>query len=89
MCDLSWLEPKQWLILVRNGEELLADEPEEFDWFDETIDDVGNRWNEAIEIGEVWDRPSVPFHLIVVLKDATDDVPKSRFNTYAELDISG
>ncbi len=88
MSDLSWFESKEWVVVVHSGEELLADEPGELDWFGECIDDIGERWNESIELGEVWDRTSIPFHLLIVLNNSTENGGSSRFSDLPELVLS-
>jgi hypothetical protein len=48
-----------------------ADEvPDKLDLFRDTLYDAGDEWARPISLGEWWDRPAVPFH--VILHSETD-----------------
>lgn len=65
LTDLSWLEVKSFLCLVKNGERLLCTETIlDIDAFTGLLNEVGKEWSKPIEIGEWWDRPAVPFHWV-------------------------
>lgn len=65
--DLDWLRGFAYVIMIEEAEELLAEEPpDQLRLFSELIERVGARWAERISLGEDWDRPAIPFHVVLV-----------------------
>ena len=65
--DLDWLRGFAYVFIIERADELLADEsPDQLKLFSELIDRVAAGWAEPISLGEDWDRPAVPFHLVLV-----------------------
>lgn len=54
------------VIVVLQPDQLLADEAEgELFWFVQSLTSAARAWSSAIERGEWWDRPAVPFHVVL------------------------
>ena len=63
--DLTWLPAVGYLLVVKNADGVLADEPSsEVTWLFELLQRVCEAWAQPIALGEAWDRPAVPFHLV-------------------------
>jgi RNAse (barnase) inhibitor barstar len=69
--DLDWL-PRQagFVIVVDEPGEVLTDaDPGALARFVVLLRDAEERWAEPIEQGEWWDRPTVPFHVVLHVTD--------------------
>lgn len=72
--DLSWLRPRSgYVLVITDPEEVLvdSDRKDDLDWLVRTLVRAQGEWAAAVEKGEWWDRPPVPFH--VVLQFRGDD----------------
>lgn len=65
LTDLDWLPADLYVIAVVNARSLLAQEPVERASMIRTLEMVGREWAAPIELGEWWDRPAKPFHVIL------------------------
>jgi hypothetical protein len=80
LVDLDWLPPNGYVLVIMEANVILADEPlhPEFEQPSElavlldTLCRAAEEWNAAVTEGQPWDRPAVPFH--VVLEVASDRV---------------
>lgn len=69
--DLDWL-PRQagYVILVDDPDDVLADaEPAALAQLMALLRNAEARWAEPLEQGEWWDRPAVPFHVVLHLSE--------------------
>ena len=64
LTDLSWLNAAGICLLVVAAEHVLQNEGKEIGWLLELLQNAAEEWGEAVEKGEAWDRPPVPFHVI-------------------------
>jgi len=65
LTDLSWIQSAGYVIVVANACLLLRDEPpSELTWLMALLDRVCKEWCHPISVGEEWDRPAVPFHVV-------------------------
>ncbi len=80
--DLEGLEVGSGIVLVwPEADQVLVDESEsELGWLVETLRSAAEVWGASIEEGEWWDRPAVPFHLILVADPSTFDVARRRWD---------
>jgi RNAse (barnase) inhibitor barstar len=69
LADLSWLGGAAYAIVVEHAERLLDEEPGQLPQFLDLVDHVAAEWAEPVAQGEPWDRPAVPFHLLLHLDD--------------------
>jgi hypothetical protein len=70
--NLSPTPGKGFVVVVVNPEEVLADEPaHELEWLVRALKSAATEWGTPIELGEWWDRPAAPFHVILEVSGAT------------------
>lgn len=76
LADMDWLLPTTGLVvLIWNAERVLMDEPsEELEALVTVIGKASSEYAEPIDRGEWWDRPAVPFHVVLqATGDAAED----------------
>jgi RNAse (barnase) inhibitor barstar len=67
LTDLSWL-PQQagYVIVITDAGEVLADSgPRALGQFADLLTMVRERWASPVSDGQWWDRPAVPFHVVL------------------------
>lgn len=72
LADLDWCPPTGYVVVIRNADAVLADEPlhPEFEEPSElavlldVLLRIANEWNAPINEGQPWDRPGIPFHIL-------------------------
>ena len=63
--DLSWLPAQGYLLVVTHSSLLLKNEPpSELTWLLALLERVCEEWSRPVRLGEEWDRPAVPFHVV-------------------------
>ena len=63
--DLSWLSAHGYVLVITNPPLLLANEPpSELTWLMTLLERVSEEWSRPVGLGEEWDRPAVPFHVV-------------------------
>jgi Barstar (barnase inhibitor) len=74
MADLGWLSPQSGYVVVitEPGEVLVEAGTDALAWLVESLSHACGEWARPVEQGEWWDRPAVPFHvvLLAVIGDA-------------------
>jgi len=72
IADLAWLAPQSGYVLVISApDEVLVDEDvSELAWLVDSFTRACEELARPVELGEWWDRPAVPFH--IVLQAAVD-----------------
>jgi RNAse (barnase) inhibitor barstar len=63
--DLEWLPGDSYLFIFRNADQLFSDEPIEREAFLRILNLVAQEWATPIVLGEWWDRPAIPFHVLL------------------------
>jgi len=65
--DLEGLRPgRGFVIVLTEPNEFLVDADDaDFLWFVEVLRAASDQWAQPIELGEQWDRPPVPFHVVL------------------------
>jgi hypothetical protein len=73
LADLGWLPPQEgYVIVISDPGEVLAEAGTGMlSWLVDSLMRAGEEWSHPVEQGEWWDRPAVPFH--VVLQPAVGD----------------
>jgi hypothetical protein len=67
IADLSWL-PRQsgYVLVIADPQEVLADtEDDGLSWLVGSLSRANEEWATPVELGEWWDRPAVPFHVVL------------------------
>jgi hypothetical protein len=68
--DLGWLPAPGYLAVLSDAGRLLAEQdPPVLGLFLDLLDRTGRHWATPIADGELWDRPEVPFHVLLVCDD--------------------
>jgi len=78
LCDLEWLHGIGFILLIRNGQNVLRLEtPEKLEGFLDILKTAGNEWSLPVADKAIWDRPSRPFHTIFQCDDYNwrDEIP--------------
>ena len=67
LADLSWLpSPAGYALVVNSPAQVLADTDDDgLSWLVGSLTRAAAAWATPIELGEWWDRPAVPFHVIL------------------------
>lgn len=79
LTDLSWLPPQSgYVLVVTEPGEVLADagSVDDLAWLVRSLTRAQAEWASPVDDGEWWDRPAVPFH--VVLQCAADERSSTR-----------
>lgn len=64
--DLDWLNATGFTLVITRAEELLRAEPQYASTLIKDFDKAGHEWAESIDLGELWDRPSIPFQVFLL-----------------------
>jgi hypothetical protein len=69
LADLGWLSPQEgYVIVINDPGEVLADAgPDALSWLVDSLTRAHQEWAHPVELGEWWDRPAVPFHVVLQL----------------------
>ena len=75
IADLAWLPPQNgYVIVLSEPEQVLIDAGAgALDALVSSLQGAAEQWAAPVELGEWWDRPAVPFH--VVLQPTSSDAP--------------
>lgn len=79
LADMEWLLPCRGIVLLVGDAELVLvdEEAEALEAFVATLRNASNEYGEPIELGEAWDRPAVPFHVVLqAVGDASADASR-------------
>jgi hypothetical protein len=81
IADLDWLPHDTGIVIVvAQPEELLADAaPSELAWLASSLANAARGFSEAIDLGEWWDRPPLPFHVVFAGEQAAIDQALMRW----------
>lgn len=65
--DLDWIPPgKGYVLIITEPDQVLADEPQaSLGWFIDALSTAADTFAQSIDSGEWWDRPPVPFHVVL------------------------
>ncbi len=70
--NLELTPGKGFVVVVVSPDEVLAGEPShELEWLVRALNSAAAEWGTPIELGEWWDRPAVPFHVVLDVSGAT------------------
>jgi RNAse (barnase) inhibitor barstar len=67
LTDLSWVPAPAYLLVVAHADQVLADEPpDRLAVWRRVLSEAARVWGEPVQDGEWWDRPPVPFTVLLV-----------------------
>jgi RNAse (barnase) inhibitor barstar len=88
LADLEWLPGLAYVLAFADASSLLVSEPGRFSVLLNLLDRVGQERSQPVSVGEPWDRPAVPFHVIFhTTPDATASLQSRLLNGGAEFDV--
>jgi hypothetical protein len=61
----GWLPAEAYILVVTHPLELLKEEPDELPWFLKVMDEVHDWWSRPITDNGPYNRPPVPFHVVL------------------------
>ena|ERR1035437_1390290 len=64
LADLAWLPATAYVLTIWDSAALLAKESTEYEILFGILERVCVEWSTPIAVGESWDRPAVPFHVV-------------------------
>lgn len=80
LADLSWLPAEGYvLLIVQPGAVLTAANDDSLDVLRGILVRVSDRWASPIAKGEWWDRPALPFHVVLQIPPEGDVLAMDRW----------
>ena len=74
LADLSWMPADRYVVIITRASEVLADESKEMlGLLRDVLAKAGASLAEPIARGESWDRPAVPFHVVLQVPPSEPD----------------
>lgn len=79
--DLSWLPPQSgYVLVITDPGQVLADARDDgLGWLARSLSDATEEWAKPVESGEWWDRPAVPFHVVLQAGEAEVGTVRARW----------
>ena len=65
LCDLSWLNAKCFVLAIFDCEHLLSQDVAQSNMLLQLLTQACLEWASPVSKGEAWDRPAVPFHVVL------------------------
>jgi hypothetical protein len=66
LSDLSWMPGAAYVMVITNAHDVLVSEPPaQLQSFARIGRTVATQWAQPINAGKPWDRPAVPFHIVI------------------------
>jgi hypothetical protein len=79
LADLEWLPPEAGYVVVFTEPLLVLDDsPADFEALVQTLTSVIQHWATPIEAGAWWDRPAVPFNVVLAADTASASAVRDR-----------
>lgn len=68
--------------MITEPDQVLADAgADELRWLLDALESAGATWSQPVELGEWWDRPAVPFHVVLAGERAVIDSAARRWTS--------
>ena len=78
--DMDWLAPGAgYVIVVRDPELVLPGAPEDLAWLVHSLQRASAAYSEAVTDGQEWDRPPVPFQVVLQTDPAEATSTETRW----------
>ena len=69
-----------YVLAITEPDQVLADaEADELQWLAGALESASAAWSQPVELGEWWDRPAVPFHVVLAGERAVIDSARRRW----------
>jgi hypothetical protein len=80
LSDLDWVPPGAgYVLIVTEPAQVLRESPADFRILVRTLDSTMMEWAMAVEAGEWWDRPPVPFNVVLEAERGNEDAIAARW----------
>jgi hypothetical protein len=80
LSDMDWLSMRVGIVvLIFASEEVLADESNEMSVLVRMVAKAARAYSQPIDSGEWWDRPAVPFHIVLQCSPASAAAVRARW----------
>ena len=78
--DLAWLPPEAgYVVVITDPLLVLDDSPAEFEVLVRTLLSAIKQWATPIDAGEWWDRPAVPFNVVLATDQVSEGPVRQRW----------
>ncbi len=85
LTDLSWLPGERYVLVITSALEVLGDEADELlSLFHDVLVRAATTWAQPVTLGESWDRPAIPFHVLVQVDPGDQEAMQKRWGVLAE-----
>ncbi len=81
----EWMSASQYLLVVSRPSEVLADDPSDLPALLEILAATGRWWSEPITNNDRFNRPAIPFHVILQVRDEERETVLARFGDIPSL----
>lgn len=61
----EWLKGDAYILIVTNPEEVLIKDEEQIEWLLKVIQEVGDWWSAPVVNNDRFNRPAIPFHVVL------------------------
>jgi len=87
LSDLDWIQHQAgYVLVVKEPEQVLADDDAaQFAVLHDILRMVSGEWGNQVALGEGWDRPPVPFHVILACLPHHTDSTRQRWEPLSDL----
>ncbi|MGL4745925.1 MAG: barstar family protein [Dermatophilaceae bacterium] len=81
IADLETLPAGEgYVVTVTEPDQVLADAgAEDLRWLADSLESANAAWSQPVELGEWWDRPAIPFHVVLAGERAVLDQADRRW----------
>lgn len=79
--DLEWLYKDGYVLVVLDAVRALSGAPDEFPVFMRTLSRACQEWSTPVDLGQGWDRPARPFHVVLHSTQEEDGFLVARVRT--------
>jgi RNAse (barnase) inhibitor barstar len=74
LTDLAWMPAHRYvLVVVRSLDVLMNEKRDMLHLFGDVLADAAEEWARPVRRGESWDRPAIPFHVILQIQRGERD----------------
>ena len=92
LTDLPWLRPGACVLWITEASRVLElERPDDRIALVRLLDRVCREWNRAVDEGKAWDRPAIPFHVMLEAEGAGEGVSRLLSEAgpeYSELSLT-
>ena len=82
LADLETLPAGEgYVVTIIEPDQVLADEAAEaLSWLVRSLESAADAWRQPVELGEWWDRPAIPFHVVLAGENDAIELAARRWS---------